>query len=150
MEDTVPAGLTEEGAGQEAGGGEAAAARGHGRSGTGSGEGCGHPPMTLPGPRGTWRGPRREEETDGQSVRRYEFTSTEASSPNIGPRRERIKRLLNEEVDNSLAFPRKRGFSPTIITTGSSGDTPPTPVGAGHYGKCSSMATICGTFGGGG
>lgn len=87
LEDRVPGGLTEEGAGQEAGGGEAAAARGHGRSGTGSSEGCGHPPMTLPGPRGTWRGPRREEETGGQSVCRYEFPSTEASSPNIGPRR---------------------------------------------------------------
>lgn len=44
--------LQEEGARQEAGGREATAAGGHGRAGSCSSKGCGHPPMTLPGPRG--------------------------------------------------------------------------------------------------
>lgn len=47
LEESVPAELTEEGARQEAGGREATATRGHDRGG----RGCGHPPMTLPGPR---------------------------------------------------------------------------------------------------
>ena len=92
MEDRAPAGLTEESAGQEAGGGEAAAARSHGRSSRGSGEGCGHPPMTLPGPRETRPGPRLEEEVGGQSVRRNECPPAEMSSPNAGSRRWRRKR----------------------------------------------------------
>lgn len=56
LEENSPAGLTEEGARQEAGCGEATAARGHGRSDSGLSKGCGHPPMTLPGPRGPGRG----------------------------------------------------------------------------------------------
>lgn len=56
LEERVSAGLTEEGARQEAGGCQAAAARGHGRSDSGSGKSCGHPPMTLPGPRGPGKG----------------------------------------------------------------------------------------------
>lgn len=63
MEDRAPlARLTEEGARQQAGGGEAAAAGDHGCSGSRSNYCCGHPPMTLSGPRdlGMGSGSRRK------------------------------------------------------------------------------------------
>lgn len=63
MEDRAPpAQLTEEGARQQTGGGEAAAAGDHGSGGSRSNYRCGHPPMTLSGPRdlGIRTGSRRK------------------------------------------------------------------------------------------